>query len=382
MIEVCTWNTKSLFGKMYQITALKDIPSKGVKAGDLGGYVSNSNTLSQEGDCWISKNSKVYGNVIVRGNAHINEAIISCCTLPEMRLRGFSVIVNDNAVISNNAFICRDDNGATQISGNAIIKNSAILYNVAIVKDNAIIDGDVRLGLNSKIIHNAKILGNSIVGENAQICGTAIIKDFAEVMKNAIVESATVSGYTVVPQGNYVNKKSIDTVTSNPESTSNLADTPLEDVLAEDDITLLNIIEKKIAVYQEDVVNLIKFPLMNDLTDTHTLAMTVTHQKALRAKDSKNVSLFHTLVETLEEKFLMAESHAHTVSLSRFTPTDKRKIVKSQDLLSIVIDTAAAPQEKKAAYKQVCHNLEGLIAIPPLAIKALSQRSGLLEIEM
>lgn len=367
---------------MYQITALKDIPSKGVKAGDLGGYVSSSNILSQEGDCWISKNSKVYGNVIVSGNSHINEAIIVCCALPEMKLRGFSIIVTDNAVISANAFICRNNSGSTKISGNAIIKNSATLNNVAIVKDNAIIDGAVNIGLDSKVIHNAKILDNSVVGHNVKICGTAIIKDFAEVMKDAIVESAIVSGYTVVPQGNHVNQKSINTDTSNQESTSDLADAPLEDVLAEDDIALLNIIEKKIAVYQQDVVNLIKFPLMNDLTDAYTLAMTITHQKALRAKDSKNVSLFHTLVETLEEKFLVAESNARTVSLSRFAPTDKRKIVKSQDLLSIVIDTAAAPQEKKAAYKQVCHNLEGLIAIPPLAIKALSQRSGLLEIEM
>ena len=41
---------------LYRIRALKDF--KDVEAGDLGGWVSNENNLSQEGDCWIYNEAK------------------------------------------------------------------------------------------------------------------------------------------------------------------------------------------------------------------------------------------------------------------------------------------------------------------------------------
>ncbi|MCB0801774.1 MAG: hypothetical protein KDB74_01635, partial [Flavobacteriales bacterium] len=64
--------------KLYRIKALKDIPSIGVKAGDLGGFVESEYNLSQERDCWIfddakakdksyvCDNSRMYGNSSMR----------------------------------------------------------------------------------------------------------------------------------------------------------------------------------------------------------------------------------------------------------------------------------------------------------------------------
>lgn len=56
-------------GSMYRIKALKDFAN--IKAGDLGGLIDKESNLSQEGDCWISYNARVYGDAEVSGNAMI-----------------------------------------------------------------------------------------------------------------------------------------------------------------------------------------------------------------------------------------------------------------------------------------------------------------------
>src|SRR5574344_1176190 len=58
---------------LYRIRALKDF--RDVEAGDLGGWVSNENNLSQKGCCWIydeakcMDNARMYDNSIMRNNS-------------------------------------------------------------------------------------------------------------------------------------------------------------------------------------------------------------------------------------------------------------------------------------------------------------------------
>ena len=58
---------------LYRIRALKNF--KDVEAGDLGGWVSNENNLSQDGDCWIYNeakcmdNARMYDNSIMSNNS-------------------------------------------------------------------------------------------------------------------------------------------------------------------------------------------------------------------------------------------------------------------------------------------------------------------------
>ena len=54
---------------LYRIQALVDIPSIGVKAGDLGGWIAGEHNLSQEGNAWVYGNTKVYGKARVYGDA-------------------------------------------------------------------------------------------------------------------------------------------------------------------------------------------------------------------------------------------------------------------------------------------------------------------------
>ena len=54
---------------LHRIKALKDFGN--VKKGELGGYVESERNLSQEGNCWVCGNAKVYGNAWVYGNAEV-----------------------------------------------------------------------------------------------------------------------------------------------------------------------------------------------------------------------------------------------------------------------------------------------------------------------
>lgn len=54
---------------LYRIRALKDF--KGAKAGDLGGYIEKEKNLSQEDNCWVCGNARVYDNARVCGNARV-----------------------------------------------------------------------------------------------------------------------------------------------------------------------------------------------------------------------------------------------------------------------------------------------------------------------
>jgi len=65
-----TENTKIIDDiKLYQIKALKDFDF--IKAGDLGGWIEKVSNLSQDGNCWVSGDARVFGNAWVYGNAEV-----------------------------------------------------------------------------------------------------------------------------------------------------------------------------------------------------------------------------------------------------------------------------------------------------------------------
>ena len=54
-----------------RIRALRDIPSFGVTAGDLGGWIAKEWNLSQCGDAWVSGYAEVSGDATVCGDARV-----------------------------------------------------------------------------------------------------------------------------------------------------------------------------------------------------------------------------------------------------------------------------------------------------------------------
>lgn len=119
---------------LYRIEALKDFGN--VNKGDKGGYVESEYNLSQEGDCWIFDNAKVYGYAEVYNNA----------------------FVYDNALVFGNAY----------------------------VSDNAEVYGNAKVFGNAKVSDSAKVYGDAQVSDNAEICSDAEIKNSSDyiVFKN------------------------------------------------------------------------------------------------------------------------------------------------------------------------------------------------------
>ena len=138
---------------LYQIKALKDFGN--VKAGDLGGYVEKEDNLSQEGNCWIFDNAKVYENAKVYGNAKIYE----------------------NATVG----------GEAKVYGNAEVFGKALVYNNAEVYDNAKVYGNADVRDNAQVYENAQVYGLAQVFENVEISGDAQVYGEAKVFGNVKV---------------------------------------------------------------------------------------------------------------------------------------------------------------------------------------------------
>ena len=97
--------------KLYRIKALKSFSD--IKCGDIGGYVENGKNLSQNGNCWIYNNAKVYGDGRVFDNA----------------------IIKDNAEVFDNA----------SVLDNAIIQDNAICFNNSVIYKNAVCGTDTKV---------------------------------------------------------------------------------------------------------------------------------------------------------------------------------------------------------------------------------------------
>ena len=98
---------------LHRIRALRDIPSAGVKSGDLGGWIEKESNLSKYGDAWVYGDAKVYDNAEVRGNAKVYD----------------NAEVYDNAWVYGNAKVY--DNA--EVRGNAEVMD---LHSYAVYKNS------------------------------------------------------------------------------------------------------------------------------------------------------------------------------------------------------------------------------------------------------
>lgn len=135
--------------KLYRVEALKDFGN--VKKGSVGGFIEKEDNLSQEGNCWIFLDAKVYGNAKVFGNAIIN---------------GFAQVC-DNSVVFDNA----------QVRGYSKVKNNAQVYGNSLLLDNA------------QVCDNAHLIGTCLVRDNAIVCGDACIYDVVRFISDAKIMS-------------------------------------------------------------------------------------------------------------------------------------------------------------------------------------------------
>ena len=116
---------------LHRIRAVIDIPSAGVNAGDIGGWIESDSNLSHRGDAWVDGNAWVCGDARVDGDARV----------------------------SGNAWVCGD----ARVSGNAWVDGNAR------VGGNAWVDGDARVGGDAWVGGYARVSGYAMVDGNAHI---------------------------------------------------------------------------------------------------------------------------------------------------------------------------------------------------------------------
>lgn len=111
---------------LYRIEALRNFGS--IKAGDKGGFVQSYHNLSQEGDCWLHGEAKVFGNAKVYENAQVfGRAEV----YDWAKVYGKAQVFGD-AKVYGNAFV----------HGDAEVYDKAEVFGVASVYGNAFVKGD------------------------------------------------------------------------------------------------------------------------------------------------------------------------------------------------------------------------------------------------
>ena len=140
---------------LYRIRSLEDLPSHGVKKGDLGGFLESEANLSQSGQSWIASEAKVFGGAQVSGDAKV----------------------------SGNTQVF----GRAQVYGNSYVYGNAQVYGQSWVYGNAYVYGNAKVGGEAQVYGSATVCGEARVSGKARVFGDAWVSDFAEVFGEARV---------------------------------------------------------------------------------------------------------------------------------------------------------------------------------------------------
>lgn len=146
---------------VYRIQARVELPSMGVRAGDLGGFVESEENLSHEGDCWIADDARVLGRSLVQ----------------------------DDAIISGDAMV----------RGESLIRDSAVITGYAQV-ESSVVSGD------SFVSEYARLDKASVI--DSKVSGTAMVGDSVTVLSSTITNMNTVLGQVVIHQS-FLNGKGL-----------------------------------------------------------------------------------------------------------------------------------------------------------------------------
>ena len=169
---------------LYRIKALRSFGS--VKKGDIGGFVESERNLSHDGNCWIFREAKVYGDAQVFGDALVSDNAMvfnNAEVCGKAHVFG-DALVSDNAMVTINATVC----------GNAHVYDDAWVSDNACVTSNARVFGNATINGDAVITDEASVCGYSTITDNAMVCGNTEIRDTAYIGDDAIVVNAVIEG--------------------------------------------------------------------------------------------------------------------------------------------------------------------------------------------
>lgn len=121
-------DTRTVDGKtLYRVEAIKDFAS--IEKGDKGGYIESEENLSQEGDCWIYRETAcVFGNAKV-----FEDAIVIGGTKDEK-------ICNNTKIFGKTEVFGQGTISNSNIHGKAIVVNIVDINNEEITEDKFFLD--------------------------------------------------------------------------------------------------------------------------------------------------------------------------------------------------------------------------------------------------
>lgn len=412
--------------KIYRLKALRDIPLHGVKKGDFGGYVTSPSAVSHDGNCWIGQQAVTYGDVTLKDDAYIGgTASVVCDRARYISITGNSQIIDEARVrVEATAKFNGGIFGDVIISGSAYVKNPKTIFGMVEIRDRcSIIDPLYLVGDQSHLVHEEGgekarktiIAGDVNIAPGAEIhCSTIDgafnIAEKAEFLNADITESSciidgAVTEFKDIPGIVYnmqalknrsitnedialfletLNMKSLkaETKTSfKPAVKAASAVDKAQQAIVDDAILLLQEITEKNASYESDIVKLIKFPVMVDRSFEATAEFHVALNRANRLAKNPEHPDFPKAVKEAEKAFIIAEATALKVATTSLNEQERRKVSKASNLISLAGNEASTEQEKKAAFEQVFKQLEGVIAVPAVAVETFRVKIGLKELQ-
>lgn len=397
---------------VYRIQALRDIPEHGVKRGDLGGLVAGKHILSHEGSCWIGYGATVLRFATVKDDAYIggNVYILS-------DFSSHQITIQDNARIEDgaNVYLSKEDEAigpknSMVVGGNSIICGNAEVGNMIRSDGNVKISGNAkvkggRLSDNVAVYDNAVVHKDCTLSGSTRIAGDAIVHEGTIVMNCAVYGKAQIgpkehiSDDVFSKEGMFVSaKKKVPEIIigSEPSVVAQFAKTPLESMPSaknkkeikagvksktEKLADLFSEIKENVASYETDIVKIIKYPVMTDKTDLHTMKMFKLLKKVERLSETPADPEFEETLSDLEDAFMVAEANALKLAATLLTEAEQKKTKEARQMIAKASDEASTESEKKVAFVQAFKKLEGVIAVPEIAVDTFRAKIGLQEIE-
>lgn len=398
---------------VYRLQALRDIPKYGVKRGDLGGLVFNKNVLSHEGSCWIAYGATVLRFVRVKDDAYIGGNALVINDFTEK-----TITVQDNARIDEEAKVYitkvaeNDPKNSTVVGGNAIICGNANVYNLIRAEGNIKISGNAKVQ-GGRLSDNVAIYDNAVVKLGSTISGSSKIGGEAIIHENVTIDNCAIYGKAQIGEGEYISndvfdkegifvnaKKEVRRIIIGEEPSTRSHPVLKKDIAAhpatsktkkqasdkvkskiEKLTDLFEEIKENVASYETDIVKIIKYPVMTDKTNIHTMKMFKLLKKVERLSDTPEDPGFEETLSDLEDAFMVAEANALKLAATLLTEAEQKKTKEARQMIAKASDEASTEHEKKIAFVQAFKKLEGVIAVPEVAVDTFRAKIGLQEIE-
>lgn len=389
----------------------------------IAGTVSEDALVAEEavviaahisGNAVVSGNSKVGSYVVVQdfghvsGNAEVTgteeeptsiignggvaeQAIVSCSQIGGTSLIGGHATVSKSFIagessIDVGAKVSYSTLTSTKVSDSANVTGSK-LFSSTVDKFARVDDSTL---LNSQVTDDGKVLSSDI--EDTQVENRAVVQ-------NSSLGSSQISGFEIIDQktssGVTVGKQKWEEFllesqrkirsSSGKSSQRQIRQTWEESVMLGSKpqsihVKTLESIESKYEEYTTDIINILTYPVMTDLTDDATRNLVKCLHKARRYVDAADEENLAKAVDDLEDAFLLAEANARKVKDTGLNASHQKKLKDAQQMFTLAFDPGASEHEKTASFKAGMGNLKGVIAVPDKAVAALKERIGLKEL--